>query len=78
MWLPRARRIHSVRAGTDGTYVFHDLPPGPYRLAAVTDVTPDDLIDTTFFEALLPLSIPLTLKEGEQKTQPLRVGAGGG
>jgi hypothetical protein len=72
-WLPRARRIQSTRPGTDATYVFRDLPPGAYRLAALTDVTPDDLSDPVFFETVLPASIPVTLGEGEQKTQALKV-----
>lgn len=74
MWLPRARRIQSARAGTDGSYVFRDLPPGAYRLAALTDVTPDDLMDVTFLQALLPASIRVELADGEQKIQTLRVG----
>ncbi len=74
LWLPRARRIQSVRVGTDGTYLFRDLPPGVYRLAALTDVAPDDLLDPAFFEALLPVSLRLAIGEGEQKTQSFLVG----
>jgi hypothetical protein len=73
LWLPRARRIQSVRPGTDGTYVLRDLPPGAYRLAALTDVGPDDLIDPAFFDAMLPASISVSLGDGEQKTQHIRV-----
>jgi hypothetical protein len=74
MWRPRARRIQSARAGTDGAYVVRDLPPGTYRLAALIDLGPDDLIDPAFFEALLAASIRFTLGDGEQKTQGLKVG----
>jgi hypothetical protein len=73
MWLARARRIQSTRPGTDGAYVLRGLPPGVYRIAAVTDVGPDDLIDPSFFDALLPASIALTLGDGEHKTQGFRV-----
>jgi hypothetical protein len=72
-WLPRARRIQSTRPGTDGVYVLRGLPPGAYRLAALTDVGADDLIDPSFFEAILPGSIAVTLADGEQKTQGLRI-----
>jgi carboxypeptidase family protein len=74
MWLPRARRIQSARPATDGAYLLRDLPPGAYRLAALTDVSADDLLDRAFFEALLPASIPISLSEGEQKVQALKVG----
>jgi hypothetical protein len=74
LWRPRARRIYSVRAGTDGAYIVLGLPPGAYRLAALSDVAPDDLFDPAFFDALLPTSIRFTLDDGEQKTQSLRVG----
>jgi len=74
MWLPRARRIRSTRAGTDGNYVIRDLPPGSYRLAALTDVAPDDLADRAFLDALFPASLALTLSDGEQKVQAIRVG----
>jgi hypothetical protein len=63
-----------VRAGTDGAYIVLGLPPGAYRLAALSDVAPDDLFDPAFFDALLPTSIRFTLDDGEQKTQSLRVG----
>ncbi len=67
LWLPRARRIRSVRAATDGSYEIRDLPPGVYRLAALTDLAPDDLIDPVFFDGLLPGSIRIALSEGEDK-----------
>jgi len=73
MRLPRARRIQSARPGTDGTYLFRDLPPGSYRLAALMDVGPEDLMDAAFLDALVAASIPVTLGEGERKTQSLRV-----
>ena len=74
LWLPLARRIRVARPGTDGSYVIHDLPSGAYRLAALTDLGADDLIDPAFFDAILPASIAVTLGEGEQKTQGLRIG----
>jgi len=74
MWRPGARRIRATRAGTDATYVFRDLPPGTYRLAAATDVSSDDLIDPAFFESLLPSTVVITLGDGERRTQSLRIG----
>ena len=76
MWLPRARRIRSVRPATDGTYEFRGLPPGAYRLAALTDVGPDDLMDPSFLAALAPASIRIDLGDGERKTQSLKIDSG--
>jgi uncharacterized protein (DUF2141 family) len=74
MWRSGARRIRASRASTDATYVFRDLPPGTYRLAAATDVSSDDLIDPAFFEFLLPSTVVITLGDGERRTQSLRIG----
>ncbi len=74
MWLPQARRISTTRAGTDGKFVLKDLPPGDYLIAALTDFEKDDLLDPAFFEKLVPAAVKVTLGEGEQKTQDLRIG----
>ena len=44
-WRPAARRIQSRRPSTDGRFVFRDLPPGDYFIAALTDLEPADLFD---------------------------------
>jgi len=68
------RRVRSTRAGTDGAYAFADLPPGNYLMAAVTDLEPDDLFDPTFFDALAASAITVSLAEGQERTQDLRIG----
>jgi hypothetical protein len=72
-WLPRARRIVSTRPGTDGSFAFRDLPPGDYRLTAVTDVEPGEWYDPNFLTQLAQVSLPLTLREGEKKVQDIKV-----
>ena len=72
-WLPRARRIASTRPGTDGTFTFLDLPAGDYRLTAVTDVEPGEWYDPNFLSQLVPVSIPITLRDGEKKVQDIKV-----
>jgi hypothetical protein len=76
-WLPNARRIKSTRPGTSGTYTISNLPPGDYRLAAVTDVEPGEWFDPAFLDQLRVASTSITLGEGEKKTQDLRLGGGG-
>ncbi len=72
-WLPQARRIQSVRPGTDGKFTFRGLPPGEYRLTAVTDVEPGEWFNPDFLSQLVNASIPVTLIDGEKKTQDIRV-----
>jgi hypothetical protein len=68
------RRVRSTRASTDGTYAFRDLPPGDYLMAALTDLEPDDIFDSTFFDAVAANAITVSLGEGQAQTQDLRIG----
>lgn len=75
-WLPNARRIRSARPGTDGKYTVTGLPPGEYRMAAVTDMSPTDLYDPAFLEQLVGTSFKITLGLGEKKVQDLKISGG--
>jgi hypothetical protein len=70
-----ARRVVSTRPASDGHFALRDLPPGEYLLAAVTDLEPGDLADTTFLGQLVAASIRIALAPGEKKTQDLRIAA---
>jgi hypothetical protein len=72
-WLPQARRILSTRPGTDGSFILRDLPVGDYRLTAVTDVEPGEWYDPAFLSQLVPVSLPISLRDGEKKTQDIKV-----
>jgi hypothetical protein len=74
LWRAPSRRIKTTRAGTDGAFVVRDLPAGDYLIAALTDFEPDDQLDPAFFDKLVPASAKVTLADGEQKTQDLRIG----
>jgi hypothetical protein len=74
LWRPQARRITSARADTDGSWIVRGLPAGGYRLAAVTDLAVDEVFNPSFLDALSGASIAVTLAEGEQKIQNLRIG----
>ena len=56
--------------------VTSGLPPGDYLIGALTDFDLDDLLESSFFEKLAAASATVTLGEGEQKTQDLRIGGG--
>jgi hypothetical protein len=73
-WGETSRRVRVQRPGTDGKYSFVDLPPGDYVLAAVTDMEPDAWRDPAFLRSLVDGGVRVTIGEGEQKTQDLRIG----
>ena len=75
-WTPQSRRIASARPGTDGSYTFA-LPSGDYRITAVVDVEQGEWFDPDFLKQLLPASIPVSIAEGETKTQDLKLAGGG-
>lgn len=74
LWMPLARRIMTTRADTTGAWILRDVPPGDYLVAALTDLAPDELWDPAFLEQLLPNSAKVTVNDGENKTQDLRIG----
>jgi hypothetical protein len=71
-WQPQSRRIVSARPGTDGRFTFRNLPPGEYRLAAITDAEPGEWFNPEFLAQLVAPSIPFSLAEGERKVQDIR------
>jgi hypothetical protein len=75
-WVPNARRLLTARPGTDGKFSFRNLPAGEYRLTAVTDIEPGEQFDPNFLEQLVNASIPVSVKEGEKKTQDIKVAGG--
>lgn len=71
--LPQARRIKIARPANDGSYMIRGLPPGSYRLSAVTDVENGQWFDPEFLNELLPSSVAVTLTPGEHKVQDVKV-----
>jgi hypothetical protein len=72
-WSLPFRRVQTTRPATDGRFTFVDLPAGDYGLAAVTDVAPGDWLDADFLAGLIASAVRVTLADGEQKTQNLRI-----
>jgi hypothetical protein len=68
-----ARRVVSTRPATDGHYSVRDLPAGEYRIAALTDVEPEEWKQPDFLEQLLPASVPVTIRDTGNTTQDLRL-----
>jgi len=72
-WTPQSRRILAARPASDGRFSFHDLPPGEYRIAAVSDVEPGLWLFPDFLRQLLPASTTVSLADGERKTQDVKI-----
>jgi len=75
-WSPRSRRIFAARPSADGAFTFDGLAPGDYLLAAIDDVEPGEWLDPALLQRLVPTAMKLSLAEGEQKTQDIRLGGG--
>jgi hypothetical protein len=73
-WTPTGRRIRSTRPAADGKYSMPALPPGEYLVTAVTDLEPGEQYDPAFLDVLSRAALPITIGEGEKKTQDLRLG----
>ena len=73
-WMQGSRRIKTARPGLDGKYVIRGLPPGTYRIGAVTDVETNDWFEAWFLQQLLPASAEITISDGEKKSFPLKIG----
>jgi hypothetical protein len=72
-WTGTSRRIRTARPGTDGKFTVTNLPPGDYRIAALTDVAPNEVNDPALLEQLVGASIPITLAEGDRKVQDIQI-----
>jgi protocatechuate 3,4-dioxygenase beta subunit len=73
---PDSRRIRTARPGTDGRFMFGVVPPGDYKLAPVVDVEPGSWYDPTFLEQLDITALRVSIADGEQKIQNMRVAGG--
>ena len=72
-WVPGSRRIRATRPSTDGHYAVANLPAGGYRLVAVDDLEDGQWFDPEVLKQLAGAALPLTIGDGENKVQDLRV-----
>jgi uncharacterized protein (DUF2141 family) len=75
LWLRQGRRLQLTRPGTDGRFVFRDLPPGEYFLAALSDVDQDEWQDEAFLSQVTAAGAArIALAEGQSRVQDLKIG----
>jgi protocatechuate 3,4-dioxygenase beta subunit len=72
-WGPGSRRVQQKRPSSDGRFVFGNLAPGDYLLAAVTDIEQFQWYDSSYLEKLAPFAIKIGLAEAEKKVQNIAV-----
>jgi protocatechuate 3,4-dioxygenase beta subunit len=72
-WTFGSRRVRQTRPLSDGSFVVLNLPPGSYRLGAVTDVQQNEWFDPAFLAQLVNASIPITIAEHARHRQDIRV-----
>jgi hypothetical protein len=75
-WEPLARRIQSTKPASDGHFRVANLPPGDYRIAAVTDVEQGEWYSPSFLAELVGASRAFTLAEGQKIVEDLRIAGG--
>jgi hypothetical protein len=71
LWSASYRRIRHQRPATNGRFVFDDLLPGDYLLAALPDLDPS-WRSPEMLGSLVEKATRVTLREGERRGQDLR------
>ena len=75
-WTLGARRVQTARPSSDGKYKITGLPAGEYFVCAVTAVDRTEVYDPAFLSQLMGVAFKITIKDGEKKTQDLKLGGG--
>ncbi len=73
-WRAPFRRVRTARPANSGEYLFQDLPPGEYYLAALTELAPDDWRDPGFLDQIVGASTRIAIGPGEHKVQSFTIG----
>ena len=72
-WLPGSPRVQAIRPRSNGEFLFADVPPGEYRIAAVTDIAPDEWRAPSLLEQLAKASVAISVKAGQRTMQNLQI-----
>lgn len=64
--------MRTARTSPNGAYSVSGLPPGEYRVLAMSDDFAVDARDPAFLERLVQLGTSIALREGEKRTLDLR------
>ncbi len=75
-WTLGSRRVQTGRPSSDGKYRIVGLPAGEYFVCAVTAVDRTEVYDPAFLNQLTGVAFKITIKDGEKRTQDLKLGGG--
>jgi hypothetical protein len=73
LWTPQSRFIATARPDQTGRYTLAGLPPGRYRVVAVSYLQTGAERDPRILERLAAQATPLTLAEGEARSMDFRI-----
>jgi hypothetical protein len=73
LWVGASRRIHVAQPAADGQFTIRNLPPGAFRLAAVTPPEQGEQFDPEFLRRAAGSSVPVTLAAGQESRQGMTV-----
>jgi hypothetical protein len=73
LWRPQSRQIATARPDQNGRFQIRGLPAGDYYVAAIDPVEPGEWFEPSFLSDRRGDAVRVTIREGEVKTQDLRV-----
>ena len=74
-WLQGSRRLKApTRPDRNGRFTIAGLVAGEYYLAALSDFEANDWFNPLFLEQVTAGALTIVIKDGEKKTQDLRIG----
>lgn len=73
LWHAASPRIRVMRPAADGSFSTRDLPPGEYRLAALTDLDERQARQREFLESIYGNSIGVAITAGETTHQEIHL-----
>jgi len=73
LWTPITRRIQITNPDHDGRFSFRYLPPGEYRVVAVTEIQQGEWLNPDFLTQLIDASAKVVVPDGGKVVQDLRV-----
>lgn len=76
LWRPLSRYIGATRTDWEGRYRLVSLPPGEYRLAAVTDFEEEEIYDRDALDQISLRSVAAVLAIGTVPVKDLVVTVG--
>ncbi|HEX5473755.1 MAG TPA: carboxypeptidase-like regulatory domain-containing protein [Vicinamibacterales bacterium] len=76
-WRPESRHVQATRTDQNGAYHLRGLPAGDYLIAVEDDVQTGEWYDPSYLQQIRNSATPLTLADGDKRTEDLKAPAQG-